>query len=158
MNTHPPLSLVCQQLPHPLLCPSHPFTPHSSSYNIYIDNINNNLGRLHPGHPLVMSSSSHTRVFLPSNSITLPPRSAFSGEVAGSLSSRPANHHGYFFLSPSRLGSSASSPSGSRPALLSSIADINSLGRLRPGQLFLNQEKLSLRAAAAFGKLEYVFI
>ncbi len=26
-NTHPPLSLVCQQLPHPLLYTSHPFTP-----------------------------------------------------------------------------------------------------------------------------------
>ncbi len=38
-NTHPPLSLVCQQLPHPLLCSSHPFTPHSSNYIIYIDNI-----------------------------------------------------------------------------------------------------------------------
>jgi hypothetical protein len=31
-NTHPPLSLVCQQLSHPLLCPSHAFTPHSSNY------------------------------------------------------------------------------------------------------------------------------
>jgi hypothetical protein len=40
-NAHPPLSLVCQQLPFPLLCPSHPFTPYSSSYTIYIDNINN---------------------------------------------------------------------------------------------------------------------
>jgi hypothetical protein len=26
-NTQPPLSLLCQQLPHTLLCPSHPFTP-----------------------------------------------------------------------------------------------------------------------------------
>jgi hypothetical protein len=45
-NAHPPLSLVYQQLPHPLLCPSHPFTPYSSSYTIYINNINNNLSRL----------------------------------------------------------------------------------------------------------------
>jgi hypothetical protein len=49
MNAHPPFSLVCQQLPHPLLCPSHPFTPYSSGYTIYIDGINNNLGRLRPG-------------------------------------------------------------------------------------------------------------
>jgi hypothetical protein len=27
-NTHPPLSLVCQQLPHPLLCPSPQFKIH----------------------------------------------------------------------------------------------------------------------------------
>ncbi len=47
-NTHPPLSL-CQQLPHPPLCPCHLFTPHSSNYIIYIDNISN-LGRLRPGH------------------------------------------------------------------------------------------------------------
>ncbi len=40
-NTHLPLSLVCQKLPHPLLCPSHPFTPHSSNNIIYIDDINN---------------------------------------------------------------------------------------------------------------------
>jgi hypothetical protein len=39
-NTHPPLSLVCYQLP--TLCYfSHPNTPHRSSYNIYIDDINN---------------------------------------------------------------------------------------------------------------------
>ncbi len=42
-NTHPSLSLVCQELPHP-------FTPHSSNYIIYIDDINN-LGRPHLGHP-----------------------------------------------------------------------------------------------------------
>jgi hypothetical protein len=47
-NTHPPLSLVCQQLPHPLLCPSHPFIPHSSNYIIYMDDINN-LGHPCPG-------------------------------------------------------------------------------------------------------------
>jgi hypothetical protein len=40
-NTDPPMSWVCQQLPHPLLCPSHSFTPHSSNYIIYIDDINN---------------------------------------------------------------------------------------------------------------------
>ncbi len=40
-NTHLPLSLVRQQSPHPLLCPSHPVTPHSSNYIIYIDDINN---------------------------------------------------------------------------------------------------------------------
>jgi hypothetical protein len=49
-NAHPPLSLVSQQLPHPLLYPSHPFTHYSSSYVIYIDDINNNPGRLRPGH------------------------------------------------------------------------------------------------------------
>jgi hypothetical protein len=48
-NTHIPLSLVRQHLSHPLLCPSHPFTPHSSNYVIYIDNINN-LGRPCSGH------------------------------------------------------------------------------------------------------------
>ncbi len=43
-NTHPPFSLVCQQLPHPLLAPpplSHPTVPHSSSYIIYTDDISN---------------------------------------------------------------------------------------------------------------------
>jgi hypothetical protein len=50
-NTHPPLSFVCQQLPHPLLCPSHPFTPHSSNYIIYMDDINN-LGHPCPGQCL----------------------------------------------------------------------------------------------------------
>ncbi len=39
-NTHPLLSLVCYQL-SALCCFSHPNTPHRSSYNIYIDNINN---------------------------------------------------------------------------------------------------------------------
>ncbi len=43
-NTHPPLSLVCQQLPHPLA-----FTP--LPYIIDIDDINN-LGRLRLGHVL----------------------------------------------------------------------------------------------------------
>ncbi len=39
-NIHPLLSLVYQQLPYPLpVLP--PFTPHRSSYNIYIDDINN---------------------------------------------------------------------------------------------------------------------
>jgi hypothetical protein len=39
-NTHPLLSLVCYQLL--TLCYfSHPNTPHRSSYNIYIDDINN---------------------------------------------------------------------------------------------------------------------
>jgi hypothetical protein len=39
-NTHPLLSLVCYQLP--TLCYfSHHHTPHRSSYNIYIVNINN---------------------------------------------------------------------------------------------------------------------
>ncbi len=48
-NTYPPLSLFSQQLLHPLgFCPSHPFTPHSSNYIIYIDGINN-LGCLRPG-------------------------------------------------------------------------------------------------------------
>ncbi len=47
-NTNPSLSLVCKQLPHPLLWPSHPFTPCSSSYTIYIDDINNNLSHLRP--------------------------------------------------------------------------------------------------------------
>jgi hypothetical protein len=48
-KTHPPLSLVRQQLLHPLgFCPSHPFTPHSSNYIIYIHRINN-LGCLRPG-------------------------------------------------------------------------------------------------------------
>ncbi len=63
------------------------------------------------------------RVFLPSNSVTVSSKSksAFSGDLASSLSSYPANHHGYFFLSPSKLGSSASSPSGSHPVSLSSI-------------------------------------
>jgi hypothetical protein len=40
VNTHPLLSLVCQQLPHPLLVLS-PSTPHRSSYNFFIDDINN---------------------------------------------------------------------------------------------------------------------
>jgi hypothetical protein len=39
-NTHPLLSLVCYQLPT-LCCFSHPTTPHRSSHNIYIDDINN---------------------------------------------------------------------------------------------------------------------
>jgi hypothetical protein len=39
-TTHPLLSLVCYQLPT-LCCSSHPNTPHRSSYNIYIDHINN---------------------------------------------------------------------------------------------------------------------
>ncbi len=39
--------------PPPLLCPSHPFTPHSSNYIIYIDNISN-LGRLRPGQLLIV--------------------------------------------------------------------------------------------------------
>ncbi len=39
-NTHPLLSLVCCQLPT-LCCFSQPSTPHRSSYNIYIDDINN---------------------------------------------------------------------------------------------------------------------
>jgi hypothetical protein len=48
-NSHPPLSIVCQQLPRPLaLAPFTPFSPHSSYYIIYIDNINN-LGRLRLG-------------------------------------------------------------------------------------------------------------
>jgi hypothetical protein len=50
-NTHPPLSPVCQQLLHPLLCPSHPFTPHSSNYITYIYDISNlgclRLGQVH---------------------------------------------------------------------------------------------------------------
>jgi hypothetical protein len=33
----------------PLAFPSHPLTPYSSSYTIYIDDINNNLSLLHPG-------------------------------------------------------------------------------------------------------------
>jgi hypothetical protein len=33
----------------PLALPSHPFIPYSSSYTIYIDDINNNLGCLRPG-------------------------------------------------------------------------------------------------------------
>ncbi len=37
-----------QKLPHPLLCASHPFTPHSSYYIIYIEDISN-LGCLGPG-------------------------------------------------------------------------------------------------------------
>jgi hypothetical protein len=50
-NTHPPLSLVCQQMPHPLAFA--PFTPHSSNYIIYIDDINN-LGRPRPeNNPLL---------------------------------------------------------------------------------------------------------
>jgi hypothetical protein len=48
-NTHPPLSLFCQELSHPLaFTPSHPFTPPSSNYIIYTDDINN-LGRPRPG-------------------------------------------------------------------------------------------------------------
>jgi hypothetical protein len=39
-NTHPLFSLVCQQLPYPLLVLP-PFHTHRSSYNIYIDDINN---------------------------------------------------------------------------------------------------------------------
>jgi hypothetical protein len=52
-NTHPPFSLVCQQLPHPLafspLTLSHP-TVHITIFT-YIDNINN-LSCLHAGHYL----------------------------------------------------------------------------------------------------------
>ncbi len=40
LNTHPLFSLVCYQL-HNLCCFSHPNTPYRSSYNIYIDDINN---------------------------------------------------------------------------------------------------------------------
>ncbi len=54
-TTHPPLSLVCQQLSHPLLCP--PFTPHSSNYIIYTDI--SNLGRLRPGLWPYISSPPH---------------------------------------------------------------------------------------------------
>ncbi len=39
VNTHPLSSLVCYQLPT-LCCFSHPNTPHRSSYNVYIDDIN----------------------------------------------------------------------------------------------------------------------
>jgi hypothetical protein len=36
-NSHPPLSLVCRQLPHPLaFTPFTPFSPHSSHYIIYM--------------------------------------------------------------------------------------------------------------------------
>ncbi len=42
-NTHLPLSLVCHQKTAP---PSHPFTPHSSNYIIYIDNINDSRSSL----------------------------------------------------------------------------------------------------------------
>ncbi len=38
-NTHPLLSLVCQLLT--FCCSSHPNFPHGSSYNIYVDDINN---------------------------------------------------------------------------------------------------------------------
>jgi hypothetical protein len=44
VNTHPPLSLVCQQLPHPLLALplfQTPAAPHSSCYIIYTDDISN---------------------------------------------------------------------------------------------------------------------
>jgi hypothetical protein len=57
-TTHPPLSLVCKQLSHPLLCPSHLFTPHSSNYIIYTDNISN-LSRLRPGLWPYISSPPH---------------------------------------------------------------------------------------------------
>jgi hypothetical protein len=57
-NTHPPLSLVCQQLAYPLLYPSYPFTPHSSNFIIYIDNINNSRSSSSGTLPLVLSSSS----------------------------------------------------------------------------------------------------
>jgi hypothetical protein len=40
VNTHPLLSLVCYQL-FTLCCFTHPKAPHRSSYNIYIDDINN---------------------------------------------------------------------------------------------------------------------
>jgi hypothetical protein len=42
-------SWVCQQLPHPLAFPTFtPFSPSSTHYIIYIENINN-IGRLHLG-------------------------------------------------------------------------------------------------------------
>jgi hypothetical protein len=47
-NTHPPLSLICQQLPHPLFCFSHPFTPQFK------------LHYLHRRHQQPQSSSSGT--------------------------------------------------------------------------------------------------
>jgi hypothetical protein len=62
----------------------------------------------------------HTRVFLPLNSVTASPESAFSGDVADSSLSRPLSHQGYFFLRFSRPCSSVSSPSGSHAAWLSS--------------------------------------
>jgi hypothetical protein len=54
-NTHPPLSLVCQQLPHPLLCPSYCLLPltlsHPAVQIIY----------LHRRHQQPRSSLSGTR-------------------------------------------------------------------------------------------------
>ncbi len=76
---------------------SHP--THRSSYNVYIDDINNCTSRPRLAHSpwwchLLLL---HTRVFLPSNNVTVSPASALSGGVADSLPSRSLSHQGYFF-------------------------------------------------------------
>ncbi len=58
-NTHPLLSLVCYQLPT-LCCFSHPNTPYRSSYNIYVDDINN-ISRPRLTHSHIPTIPSHLR-------------------------------------------------------------------------------------------------
>ncbi len=119
-NLHPPLSLVCQQLSHPFaftpLTLSHPTVHITFLQRRHQQSRSSSSGTL----PLVMTSFLTPEYSCPWTGWRCHPGQP-SQDIAGFSSWCPVSHHGYFFLSPSRLGSSASSPSGSCPASSSSI-------------------------------------